>query len=77
MKKTMKKAAFLSLTLAAFALPANAQHADTRPPATFEGQWFTTLDGCSYSRAGGSWYLIQNPHHIGQPPAHSGCATVL
>jgi hypothetical protein len=53
-----------------------------RPHASFKGQWFTTQDGCSYSRAnppGGRsvWYLILNPHHIGQPNAHSGCARTL
>lgn len=36
-------------------------------------------NGCTYSRtydAGGRvvWYLVQNPHHLGQPNAHSGCA---
>jgi hypothetical protein len=53
-----------------------------RPSASFKGQWFTTQNGCSYSRAnppGGKpvWYLIQNPHHLGQPKAHSGCARTL
>lgn len=53
-----------------------------RPPASYKGQWFTTSDGCSYSRAnppGGvsTWYLIQNPHHIGQPNAHWDCAPTL
>ena len=54
----------------------------TRPPASFQGQWYTTPDGCSYSRAnppGGrpSWHLIQNPHHIGQSNAHSGCVVMM
>jgi hypothetical protein len=53
-----------------------------RPPASYKGQWFTTANGCSYSRTnppGGvpMWYLIQNPHHIGQANAHDGCAQVL
>lgn len=53
-----------------------------RPPASFKGQWFTTADGCSYSRAnppGGAptWHLILNPHHIGQPNAHAGCVPML
>jgi len=53
-----------------------------RPPESYDGQWYTTSDGCSYSRAnppGGvsTWYLIQNPHHIGQPNAHWGCAQTL
>ena len=53
-----------------------------RPPASFKGQWYTTADGCSYSRAnppGGAptWHLILNPHHIGQPNAHRRCAPML
>lgn len=52
------------------------------PPSTYEGQWFTTPDGCSYSRAKAPgyatmWILILNPHHIGQPPAGKHCATML
>lgn len=54
----------------------------TRPPASFTGQWFTTQDGCSYSRAnppGGrsTWHLIQNPFPLGQPNAHSGCVAMM
>ena len=63
---------------------ANGGHARVynRPPESYKGQWFTTSDGCSYSRAnppGGrsAWYLIQNPHHIGQPNAHWDCAPTL
>lgn len=53
-----------------------------RPPESFQGQWFTTADGCSYSRAKApgyppAWYLIMNPHHLGQPAPHRGCARVL
>lgn len=53
-----------------------------RPPASFQGQWFTAPNGCSYSRAQApgyppSWHLILNPHHIGQPTAHRGCAAML
>ena len=45
-------------------------------------QWITTPDGCSYSRTQApgypvQWILILNPHHIGQPDAHIGCAPVL
>ncbi len=52
------------------------------PPSTFQGQWFTTPDGCSYSRAQAPgyevmWVLILNPHHIGQPAAGRQCQTVL
>ncbi|WP_122071989.1 hypothetical protein [Pseudophaeobacter sp. EL27] len=40
---------------------------------------WTAANGCSYSRTHDAvgrvvWYLVQNPHHIGQPNAHSGCA---
>lgn len=70
----MKKAMILSAALAAFSLPAAAQHFDTNPPVNFQGQWFTTADGCSYSRTASGWFLIQNPHHLGQPSAHRGCA---
>lgn len=48
-----------------------------RPPVGYQGQWFTTSNGCSYSRAGGGWFLILNPHHIGQPNAHTGCSPTL
>lgn len=49
-----------------------------RPPASYAEQWYTTSGGCSYSRAQApgypvTWHLILNPHHIGQPNAHSGC----
>ena len=65
--------------------PASAMKAPTgsyRPPETFQGQWFTAPNGCSYSRAQApgyppSWHLILNPHHIGQKPAHSRCAAML
>lgn len=68
------------LTLAA--VSGGKERIYNRPHASFKGQWFTTQDGCSYSRAnppGGQsvWYLILNPHHIGQPNAHSGCARTL
>lgn len=53
-----------------------------RPPETYQGQWYTAPNGCSYSRAQApgyppSWHLILNPHHIGQKPAHAGCAAML
>ena len=52
------------------------------PPSSYQGQWYTTPDGCSYSRAKAPgyatmWVLILNPHHIGQPPAGPHCATIL
>ena len=54
------------------------------PPGTIHTgqQWITTPNGCSYSRTQApgypvQWVLILNPHHIGQPNAHIGCAPVL
>lgn len=54
------------------------------PPGTTQTgqQWITTPNGCSYSRTQApgypvQWVLILNPHHIGQPNAHIGCAPVL
>lgn len=43
---------------------------------------WTSADGCTYSRthdAGGRvvWYLVQNPHHVGKPNAHAGCAITV
>jgi hypothetical protein len=43
---------------------------------------WTASNGCTYSRthdAGGRvvWYLVQNPHHVGQPNAHAGCAITV
>ena len=53
-----------------------------RPSADFKGQWFTTHDGCSYSRThapgyGVTWVLIQNPHHINQPDVSRHCVNML
>lgn len=73
----MKRLVIAAFALSALALPVQAQNHETAPPAGAQGQWFTTADGCSYSRTSSGWYLIQNPHHIGQPPAHRGCAPVL
>ncbi|SIT15033.1 hypothetical protein SAMN05421759_12146 [Roseivivax lentus] len=52
------------------------------PSENFRGQWFTTPDGCSYSRTQAPgypvrWMLILNPRHIGQPNAHRGCKSML
>jgi hypothetical protein len=52
------------------------------PSESYQGQWYTTPDGCSYSRAKAPgystmWVLIINPHHIGQPAAGPHCATIL
>ena len=53
-----------------------------RPSSSYAGQWYTTPDGCSYSRAQAPgypvmWILIQNPHHIGQPDARPDCPRTL
>lgn len=52
------------------------------PPTNYQGQWYTTPDGCSYSRAQApgyapTWHLIINPHHIGQPNAKASCPAML
>ena len=52
------------------------------PPPGFRGQWFTTSDGCTYSRTQApgypvQWMIVLNPRHIGQPDAHSRCKTML
>lgn len=53
------------------------------PPPGHVGQWWTDPSNqCSYSRAQApgyspTWHLILNPHHIGQPNAHSGCPVML
>lgn len=54
----------------------------TPPPDSYQGQWYTTPNGCSYSRAQAPgyavmWVLILNPHHIGQPNAGPHCAVLL
>jgi len=64
----------------AFVVPESK--AQVAPPASYQGQWYTTPDGCSYSRAQAPgyavmWMLIQNPHHIGQPKAGRHCTSVL
>lgn len=53
-----------------------------KPPATHTGQWYTTPEGCSYSRAKApgypeTWHLILNPHHIGKPAAKKSCPATL
>ena len=79
----MLRPAALAALLALAAASAGAQTAPhVAPPAGFQGQWFTTADGCSYSRAQApgyapTWHLIINPHHIGQPAAHRGCPVML
>ena len=59
-----------------------ATKSNPKPPETYVGQWYTTPDGCSYSRAQApgyppSWHLILNPHHIGMPGAKKSCPPYL
>ena len=69
----------------AFAAPVSAKGSSAmnpRPPEAYQGQWYTTPDRCSYSRAQApgypvQWVLILNPFHIGQPNAHKGCPVRL
>ncbi|QFT46785.1 hypothetical protein FIU97_09390 [Roseivivax sp. THAF40] len=60
----------------------DAQGRAGSPPAGYSGQWFTTPDGCSYSRTQApgypvQWMLVLNPRHIGQANAHSRCKIML
>lgn len=55
----------------------------TAPPRSdFQGNWYIAPNGCAYSRSQAPgyppmWILIQNPHHLGLPDKHSGCANTL
>lgn len=80
--------AALPAAVALTSVPAAAQTAGAFTPRAPQGtqmmggQWMTTANGCSYSRtqAPGQrpvWMLIQNPHHIGQRNAHSGCPSMI
>lgn len=80
----MLKIAIFASTIGLFGQDGRAQ-GTPRVPAdvrTHGTQWITTREGCSYSRTQApgypvQWILILNPHHIGQPDAHLGCAPVL
>lgn len=55
---------------------------NVRPDESYQGQWYTTAGGCSYSRSQAPgyppvWILIQNPHHINQPNVNADCPTTL
>ena len=75
----------LALTLtttSAQALVNAVRSAPTPPPSTDQSQWFTTPDGCAYSRAkapgyAAQWILILNPHHLGMGPAPRHCEPSL
>ena len=61
-----------------FAKQARQASQNPRPPESYEGQWYITPGGCSYSRAQAPgypvhWVLILNPHHLGQPRAPDNC----
>lgn len=79
-------AALTTLTAAgsaeAFGLNGARSALKQAPPPDYQGQWYTTPDGCSYSRAQApgyppTWHLINNPHHIGKPNAKRGCPAML
>lgn len=60
----------------------DVQFVSARPPSGYQGNWYIAPNGCAYSRTqapGGhaTWFLIQNPHHLGLPPKHEGCANTL
>ncbi|WP_438992383.1 hypothetical protein [Lentibacter sp.] len=79
MTKATKLIAAVTLAVATTASFAEAQ---TRPSTTYQGQWYTTSDGCSYSRTQApgyavSWVLIQNPHHINKPNVGAHCSSTL
>ncbi|MEM9551322.1 MAG: hypothetical protein AAGA05_09110 [Pseudomonadota bacterium] len=79
MALTLIAALTLVLTTTANARPT---HTGAKPPENYEGQWYTTATGCTYSRAKApgyptSWHLVLNPHHLGKPPAHRRCASML
>jgi hypothetical protein len=87
MTKIKKMLVLPAVALALAATQANAigvakRTAPAAPSDSYQGQWYTTPDGCSYSRAKAPgyatmWVLIRNPYHIGQPPAGRHCATLL
>lgn len=79
---TLRTVAALTILALPSLAAANGGSVHAAPPASYQGQWFTTADGCSYSRAQASgyaptWHLIVNPHHIGQPAPHRGCPVML
>ena len=70
--------ALLQTPLLAASASAAGSNAHPKPPANYQGQWYTTPGGCSYSRAQApgypvTWHLILNPHHIGKPAAKPSC----
>ena len=67
-RKMLTCATFTGALLGASQLWAAAQ---TVPPASFQGQWWTHPAGCEYSRAGRPgetvWFLIVNSRKSGCP----------
>lgn len=56
--------------------------AQARPSQGYSGNWYVSPQGCAYSRTqapgyAAQWILIQNPHHLGLPPASGTCPTTL
>lgn len=69
MLKTLLKSSALAAALFTFAVPAIASA--SKPPTSFEGQWWTHPSGCEYSGAGRPgetvWFLIVNTARKGCP----------
>lgn len=63
-----------ALALVAFSSAASAQA--VKPPANYQGQWWTHPAGCEYSRAGRPgetmWFLIVNTARKGCPAYIAG-----
>lgn len=74
MFKSFFKAAAVVAVILVPAVPAVA--AVAKPPASFQGQWWTHPLGCEYSRAGRPgetmWFLIINTAKKGCPTYISG-----
>ena len=72
MKNRVLKAAAIACMIGPLTSPVFASAA--KPPANFQGQWWTHPNGCQYSRAGRPgevvWFLIVNT-------AKKGCPTYI
>ena len=73
-KSILKSAAVVATFGMVMAPAAPAVAAAAKPPASFQGQWWTHPLGCEYSRAGrpgeSVWFLIINT-------AKPGCPTYI
>lgn len=72
----MKNRVLKACALACLIAPLNsaAFASASKPPANFQGQWWTHPNGCQYSRAGRPgevvWFLVVNT-------ARKGCPTYI